>query len=121
MPCMIAGASDGMAPAWFDDEQRAAVGGDLLEALPLDAEPVLVDRVVEPAGDLAHVLGAAPLVDVGAARVARGRRRSSSLGTGTSAVEVAPVAVAGEVGGLRLRLAPFASSGPGAVAIEAEW
>ena len=32
------------------DEQRAALVGEVLEALPLDAEPVLVDRVVEPCG-----------------------------------------------------------------------
>ena len=75
------------------DEQRAALGRDLLEALPLDAEPVLVDRVVDAAGQRAEVLAAAPLVDVGAARVlvdgavlagragrGRGRRRRVGLG-----------------------------------------
>ena len=85
MPCMIAGASDGMAAGVVGDEQGAAVGRDLLEALPLDPEPVPVDRVVEPAGDLAHVLGAAPLVDVAAPGVGERGSSSAILGTGTSA------------------------------------
>ena len=46
------------------DEQSAAVVGDLLQPLPLDPEPVAVHRVVEAADDGAHVLGAAPFVDV---------------------------------------------------------
>ena len=39
MPCMIDGASAGMAPAWLATIERAALAGDLLEALPLDAQP----------------------------------------------------------------------------------
>ena len=51
------------------DQQRPAVGGDLLQALPLDPEPVAVHRVVQAADDGAHVLRPPPLVDVGAAGV----------------------------------------------------
>ena len=40
MPCMIDGASDGMAPRVVGDEQRAAVVRDVLEPFPLGAEPV---------------------------------------------------------------------------------
>ena len=69
MPCMIAGASGGIAPAWLATMQRAAGLGEAVEVLPLDAEPVLVDRVVQPPGHLAQVLAAAPRVDVGAAEV----------------------------------------------------
>ena len=65
MPCMITGASDGIAPAWFGDEQRAAGSREVLEAFPLGAEPVPVDRVVEPPGQGAEVLAAAPMVDIG--------------------------------------------------------
>src|SRR5205807_2035177 len=54
------------------DEQGATVGGDLLQAFPLDAEQLAVERVVEPSGQLAKVLGAAPLVDVALARVVAG-------------------------------------------------
>ena len=69
MPCMIAGASEGMAPAWLATSRAPPSVGMLLEALPLDPEPARVDRVVEPAGELPHVLGAAPLVDVAEAGV----------------------------------------------------
>ena len=51
------------------DEQGAAGLGQAVEVLPLDPEPVLVERVVEPAGHLPEVLAAAPGVDVGPARV----------------------------------------------------
>ena len=62
------------------DQQRAAVAGDVLEALPLGPEPVPVDRVVEGAGERAQALAAAPGVDVAAgsssrAPVRRGRAR----------------------------------------------
>ena len=40
MPCMITGASDGMAAGVVGDDQRAALAGDVLQALPLGAEPV---------------------------------------------------------------------------------
>ena len=84
MPCMIAGASGGIAPAWLATMQRAAGFGQPVEVLPLDAEPVLVDRVVEPAGQLAEVLAAAPGVDVGAAEVERrGRRSAAGAAIGT--------------------------------------
>ena len=51
------------------DEQRAAGFGQELEALPLDAEPVLVDRVVQPAGQLRGCARCGP----------SGRRRSGVL------------------------------------------
>ena len=51
------------------DEQRAAGRGQVVEVLPLDAEAVLVDRVVEPPGQRAEVLAATPRVDVGTAQV----------------------------------------------------
>ena len=53
------------------DEQGAAGFGQPVEVLPLDAEPVLVERVVEPARHLPEVLAATPGVDVGAARLGR--------------------------------------------------
>ena len=53
------------------DEQRAALGRDVLEALPLGPEPAFVDRIVQPAGHRPHVLGAAPLVDVALPRVSK--------------------------------------------------
>ena len=46
------------------DEERAALPGQVLEALPLDAEPVAVDRVVQAPGEAAHLLAATPAVDV---------------------------------------------------------
>ena len=61
-------------------EQRAALGGDLVEALPLDPVPAPVERAVDPAGQLAHVLRAAPLVDVGPAGV--GQRRPARRPSG---------------------------------------
>ena len=70
MPCMITGASDGMAAAWLATSRAPPSVGNVLEALPLDPEPVAVDRAVQLAGELADALGPAPLVDVGQARVA---------------------------------------------------
>ena len=64
------------------DEQRAAVVGDVLEAFPLGAEPVPVDRVVDAARDRAHVLAAAPRVDVAAADVDLAWFEIESLGSG---------------------------------------
>ena len=51
------------------DQQRTAFEGDVLEPLPLGAEPVAVDRVVQRAGEGAHGLAPAPGVDVGATLV----------------------------------------------------
>ncbi len=45
------------------DEQRAAFERDVLEALPLGAQPVAVDGFVEGAGERAHGLAPAPRVD----------------------------------------------------------
>ena len=63
MPCMTTGASDGMAPPWLADEQRAAVERHVLEPFPLGAQPVAVHRVVQRAGEGADRLAAAPVVD----------------------------------------------------------
>ncbi len=65
MPCMITGASDGMAPAWLATSSAPPVRGILSMPVPLGAEPVAVDRAVELPGDAAHALRAAPAVDVG--------------------------------------------------------
>ncbi len=46
------------------DEQSAAGLRDLLEAFPLDPEPVVVERGEDAAGDGPGVLGTTPLVDV---------------------------------------------------------
>ena len=46
---MITGASDGMAPAWLHTRSAPPLLGDLLQAFPLDSEPVLVDGGVERA------------------------------------------------------------------------
>src|SRR6266849_5605101 len=54
------------------DEEGATIGGDLLQAFPLDAEELAVQRVVEAAGQLADVLGAAPLVDIALPGVVEG-------------------------------------------------
>src|SRR5664280_295256 len=51
------------------DQQGPAVGRDLLQSLPLNPEPVAVQRVVQAAHDGPHVLGATPFVDVGPPRV----------------------------------------------------
>ena len=66
---------------------------------PLDPEPVRVDRVVEPPGERAEVLAAAPRVDVGAAdaRSSGSRSRRSGRGAGTSA---GPAARDRQLGGL---------------------
>ena len=61
----MAGASEGIAPAWLATSSAPPLGRDLLQSLPLDPEPVPVDRVVEAPDDRAHVLGATPFVDVG--------------------------------------------------------
>ena len=53
-------------------QQGTALGRDLLQALPLGPEPLRVQRVVDLAGQGPHVLGAAPLVDVGQAGVLGG-------------------------------------------------
>ena len=67
------------------DQQRAAVAGDVLEALPLGPEPVPVDRVVEPRGRCARsVLAAAPGVDVARAIAVVRRGQRSGRGSGTS-------------------------------------
>ena len=85
MPCMIVGASGGIAPRGWRPAGRRP-GRQPVEVLPLGPEPVLVDGVVETTGELAEVLAAAPRVDVGAAGlvgagalVGRSRR-----GTGTA-------------------------------------
>ena len=47
------------------DEQRAALGGDVLDALDLAAEPQLVEEVDQRAVEEAlHALGAAPVGDL---------------------------------------------------------
>ena len=45
-------------------EERAALGGQMFEALPLGAKPVAVHRVVEPARQRTQVLAASPVIDV---------------------------------------------------------
>ena len=67
MPCMIDGCVGRDRTAVVRDEQRAAFLGQVLESLPLDAEPVRVDRVVDAARQRADLLAAAPTVDVGVA------------------------------------------------------
>ena len=106
-------------------EQRAAVGGDLLQPLPLHAVPAAVHRAVDLAGQLPHVLGAAPLVDVGAARVGEAVAAPASLGTGTSAIDGLR-AVLAPPGGSACGWPPCGLAGafrgfcPGAVAIAAD-
>ena len=67
---MIIGASGGSAPEWFDDQQRAAVGRHVLDALQLDPEPVAVVEVEDRLGELEGRLRPAPVVDL-AARLRR--------------------------------------------------
>ena len=64
MPCMITGRIGGDGGRVVGDEERSALAGDVLQALPLDAEPVPVHRVVDRAGDLAQALAPTPRVDV---------------------------------------------------------
>ena len=83
MPCMIAGASGGIAPAWLATSSAPPCRGQVVEVLPLDAEPVLVDRVVEPPGELARHARCGPTRrrrSGGCRR--RGRRRATRRGTG---------------------------------------
>ena len=47
------------------DEQRAALGGDFLQALPLRTEPLGVDRLVEGARQSPGPFGSTPFVHVG--------------------------------------------------------
>jgi hypothetical protein len=63
---MIAAHPKG-SPA-IGDEQRTAFRRQVLEPFPLDTEPVLVHRVVEPAAQRAQVLAAAPVIDIGTPR-----------------------------------------------------
>ena len=56
MPCMIDGGVGRDGAGVVGDQQGAAVGGDVLHPLPLDPEPLSVDRVVEPGERCAHVL-----------------------------------------------------------------
>ena len=69
MPCMITGASDGMAPAWLATSSAPPSVGMFSRPSHSTRNQLLVDRVVEPAGQLPHVLAAAPLVDVALPRV----------------------------------------------------
>ena len=71
MPCMIDGASGGIAPAWFATSSAPPVVGKVLEPFPLDAEPVRVDRVEHAACERAEMLAATPAVDIGTADVRR--------------------------------------------------
>ena len=88
MPCMITGASAGMAPAWLATSRAPPWRGDLFQSLPFGPEPVAVDGVVEPAQDGPGPLGAAPLVDVlqprfgrrGSARAAEREQRAGRRG-----------------------------------------
>ena len=50
-------------------EQRATFGGDVLESLPLGAEPLRVDRLVERPHHGPGSFGTTPLVDVGHPRI----------------------------------------------------
>ena len=79
MPCMIAGASGGIAPPWLATMQRATGRGQPVEMLPFDAEVVLVDRVVEPPGEVARTLTATPGIHVGTTNVGVGVGRGRPL------------------------------------------
>ena len=111
---VVGQAVDGPAELLFDAvHDHGGVGGDgagvvghqqgptglrdLLEALPLDPEPVLVERGVELAGQAPHVLGAAPLVDVGQAvaddRLVVGSGQGDEGGTLLALAVSLPVAI----------------------------
>ena len=64
MPCMIAGASDGMAPAWLATSSAPPSVG-IFSRPSHSARNQFRYMGSYGAGRLTHVLGAAPLVDVG--------------------------------------------------------
>jgi hypothetical protein len=47
MPCMMTGASEGMAPAWLATRSAPPSDGIFSRPLPLRAEPFGVDRLVD--------------------------------------------------------------------------
>ena len=105
---MITGASDGIAPAWFPT-RSAPPWGDLLHPVPLDAEPLRVDRFVDGPGQRTKALRTAPLVHVGAPGVSRSARSSSGILIGTTAVLLLVPVVTGLLVGHRAMVARLRS------------
>ena len=65
MPCMITGASDGMAPAWLATSSAPPSAGIFSSPSHSTRNQLRYIGSYSAPGDLPHVLGAAPLVDVG--------------------------------------------------------